>query len=228
MVAPDQIYQARIDQINSLLQQQTALQANGKPAGAAAVGASIATARAELATFAPRLAQYQILTAGRDAATAGLTQAQQNLLSARSQSDAADPSTVAFISGEHPVSEAPTLLTTVLPITGAGVFVAVVLIAIMELGAAARASRRSGTGDDDAVPSPADDGDAPSGKHVQPSAADPDGGSTVPRVERSAAGKDEGGRLDREDVEPDMALAPQDGATSPSGSANGTLTVTRD
>jgi hypothetical protein len=227
MVAPDQIYQARIDQINSLLQQQTTLRSNGNPVGAAAVGATIASTRAELVKFAPRLAQYQILVAGRDAATAGLTQAQQNLLSARSQSDAADPAKVAFISGEHLVSEAPTLLTTVLPITGAGVFVAVVLIAIMELGAASRSARRSGAPDDTAQPS-ADVDEGRSGKHLQPSTEHRAGHSPVPLVEHGAATDPEGGRLGP-DVEAGTALAPQDEAASPPGSStNRTLTATRE
>jgi uncharacterized protein involved in exopolysaccharide biosynthesis len=231
MVAPEQIYQARIDQINSLLQQQTALQANGKSAGAAAVGASIATARGELAKFAPKLAEYQILAATRDAATAGLTQAQQNLVTARSQSEAADPAKVAFISGEHPVGEGPSLLSTVLPITGAGVFVAVVLVAILELAAASRRSRAAA--DESAAPSSetddtndtddTDDTDDTkpgrqvlSGEHVN-------GHSAVPLVEHSTV---VGAQAPRQVADRDLVRSDADGADPTA--ANGTLTAARE
>jgi capsular polysaccharide biosynthesis protein len=151
MVDPKQVYQARIDQINSLLQQQSTLRANGSTTAAAAVGASIASLRATLTSFSAKLAEYTTLTAARDAAAASLTQSQQSLLSARTQLSAADPATVSFTGKVHRVSEAPILLSKVLPVVGAGVFLAVVLVAMLELLARSRAARtnRSTTGVND-------------------------------------------------------------------------------
>jgi hypothetical protein len=141
MVDPQQIYQARVDQVNSLLQQQSTLRANGNTISAAAVGASIASLRSSLTAFAPKLAEYQALTATRDAATASLTQSEQALLAASTQLNAADPAKVAFLGNVHKVSEGAAVLTKVLPVAGAGVFLAVALVAILELLAGARAAR---------------------------------------------------------------------------------------
>jgi hypothetical protein len=141
MVDPQQIYQVRVDQLNSLLQQQSTLRSNGNTISAAAVGASIASLRSSLATFAPKLAEYQALTATRDAATASLTQSEQALLAARTQLNAADPAKVAFLGNVHKVSEDSALLTKVLPVAGAGVFLAVALVVILELLSGARAAR---------------------------------------------------------------------------------------
>lgn len=141
VVDPVQMYQARVDQVNSLLQQQATLKANGNTTAAAAIGASIASLRSTLTAFAPQLGEYQALTAARDAATASLTQSRQALLNARTQLNAADPAQVAFQGNLHRVNEGSALLTKVLPVTGAGVFVAVALVAILELLAGARAAR---------------------------------------------------------------------------------------
>jgi capsular polysaccharide biosynthesis protein len=143
MVDPQQVYQARIDQINSLLQQQSTLRANGSTTAAAAVGASITSLRSTLSAFSTRLAEYTTLTAARDAATASLTSSQQGLLAARTQLSAADPSQVSFTGKVHEVSETPALLTKVLPVVGAGIFLAVVLVAMLELLARSRAVRSS-------------------------------------------------------------------------------------
>lgn len=141
IVDPVQMYQARVDQVNSLLQQQATLRANGNTAAAAAIGASIASLRSTLTAFAPLLGQYQALTAARDAATVSLTQSRQALLNARTQLNAADPAKVAFQGNVYKVNEGSALLTKVLPVTGAAVFLAVALVAILELLAGARAGR---------------------------------------------------------------------------------------
>jgi hypothetical protein len=141
VVDPPQIYQAMVDHLNTLQSQQSSLQANGKPSGSAALSAQIATTRASMTKFAPLLASYDVLAARRDAASASLTSAQQNLLTARSQLNASDPTKVAFISGEHTVNDGSQVLTKVLPVTGAAIFAAVALIAMLELLASGRLAR---------------------------------------------------------------------------------------
>jgi hypothetical protein len=145
LVDPDQIYQSRIDQIQSLQSQQASLQANGKPTGSAAISAEISSLKAGLVKFAPLLSEYHGLTAASDAAQASLTNAQGNLATARTQLGAADPSKVAFISGEHAVNDGSVLLVKVVPVTGAAIFAAVALITILELLARSRSTGETRT-----------------------------------------------------------------------------------
>ncbi|MGV8908973.1 MAG: hypothetical protein ACOH1Y_08305 [Propionicimonas sp.] len=133
LVDPDRLYQSKIDQINSMASQQLTLAANGNSVGAAATAAALATARASLASFGPLLAQYHVLTARQDAARAALTQALQNHQQAKAQLGAADPSAVTFIGTVQPSDNKTTLLTTVLPVTGASLFAAIAVVAILEL-----------------------------------------------------------------------------------------------
>jgi uncharacterized protein involved in exopolysaccharide biosynthesis len=145
LVDPDQIYSSRIQQIQSLQAQQASLQANGKPTGSAEISAEIASLKAGLVKFAPLLAEYDGLTAARDAATTALNNAADSLSSARSQLGAADPSKVAYISGEHPVNDGSELLTKVVPVTGAAIFAAVALVTILELLARSRGTSETRT-----------------------------------------------------------------------------------
>jgi capsular polysaccharide biosynthesis protein len=144
VINPPQAYQAAVDRLSSLQQQQALQIANGKPSGSAALASQIASVETTISKFGPLLADFDVLAAARDAATASLTSAQQNLLGARAQLLAADPAKVAYIGGEHEVGEGSAILSKVLPITGAAVFAAVALIVILELlsGARTASSRR--------------------------------------------------------------------------------------
>lgn len=142
VVDPDAAYQAQLNRINGLLQQQATLQANGNAAAAAALSGAIATARAGLTRYGPLLASYHTLTAEQTSAETALTNAQQSLQQVRSQLGAADPSQVVFTGGTHAVSRRSSLLTEVIPAIGAGVFLAVFLVAIIELVAQARRQHR--------------------------------------------------------------------------------------
>jgi capsular polysaccharide biosynthesis protein len=143
VVDPPQIFQSMVDHLNTLRSQQSALQANGKPSGSAALSAQIASTQASMTKFAPLLAEYDVLASARDSASASINTAQNNLVTARSQLNAADPSKVAFISGEHTVNDGSAIATKVLPVTGAAIFAAVALIAILELLASGRVAARS-------------------------------------------------------------------------------------
>lgn len=138
LINPPQAYQAALDRLGSLQQQQALQIANGKPSGSAALASQIAAVESQITRFGPLLADFDVLAATRDSATAGLTSAQQNLLTARAQLDAANPAKVAYVSGDHEVSQGSVILTKVLPITGAALFAAVALIAILELLSGAR------------------------------------------------------------------------------------------
>jgi uncharacterized protein involved in exopolysaccharide biosynthesis len=142
MVDPDRVYSSTVDQINSLTQQQASLRANGNLAGAAALDASIATARSGMSKFGPLLAEYHTLTASRDSLVATLTATQQRLQSALGQQGAADPAVTTFTSGDRAVNPDAGLLTKVLPVTGAAVFAAVALVVILEMLSRSRALAR--------------------------------------------------------------------------------------
>lgn len=142
MADPQRSYQSQLYMVNSLLQQQATQRAAGKPLAVAALSGSLADAKAGLTKYESLLADYSNLTASRDSAVVVLGQAKQSLQQAQSQLSAADPHQVAFIGGSHVVNKESTLLATALPVAGAGVFVAVFLIAILELLSKARRARR--------------------------------------------------------------------------------------
>jgi capsular polysaccharide biosynthesis protein len=141
MVDPSLVYQTTLQRLNSLTQQWAQLSANGSTTGAAAISGAIAQVKAELPKFGPLLAQYQPLASTRDAAAAAVTASQQNLSGARAQAEAADPTKVAYVSATNPVDRTSELLTLVLPVTGAAIFVAIALVAMLELLSRARANR---------------------------------------------------------------------------------------
>ena len=140
MVDPARVYQATLDRLNSLTQQWAVQSANGSAVGAAALNGAIASVKAELPKFGPLLAEYQQLTADRDAAGAAVTSSQEALSQARGQLAAADPGKVAYVSSTIEVDQTGSLLGLVLPVTGAAIFVAIALVAMLELISRSRPS----------------------------------------------------------------------------------------
>ncbi|HEX8973395.1 hypothetical protein [Oryzihumus sp.] len=141
MVDPTQVYQSTLQRLNSLTQQWATQSANGSATGAAALSGAIASVKAQLPAFGPYLAQYQQLTSSRDAAATALSGSQQALAQAKAQLAAADPSRVASISTTVPVSRTSSLVSLVLPVTGAAIFLAIALVAMLELISRARPAR---------------------------------------------------------------------------------------
>jgi uncharacterized protein involved in exopolysaccharide biosynthesis len=189
VVDPPQIFQSMVDHLNTLKSQQSALQANGKPSGSAALSAQIASTQAGMTKFAPLLAEYDVLAAARDSASASINTAQNNLVTARSQLNAADPSKVAFISGEHTVNDGSAIATKVLPVTGAAIFAAVALIAILELLASGRVARseeqqreEAAEADRARAAAPADETDTESGAETDSETDNEDDVESAPAV----------------------------------------------
>lgn len=147
MVAPSLVYQSQLDLVNSLKQRQITMEASGDQVGAAVVATKLSDAQAKLASFGPLLSDYDSLTAARDAATAALAQAQLSVQQAQAQQAAADPTKVAYISGAHPVDRGSMFLTKVAPVTAAGIFIAVFLVAVLELLARPREEQRTSGGE---------------------------------------------------------------------------------
>jgi capsular polysaccharide biosynthesis protein len=135
---PLRAYQAQLAQVGALQQQQATLRATGNAIGAAALDAPITAAQKVLDGYGPILAAYNDLAAVQQAATNDLTQAQADYRHAVSLQAAAANSDVTYIGDVAPVDRSASLLTTVLPVFGAGIFVAVFLVMILEMLARAR------------------------------------------------------------------------------------------
>lgn len=166
---PDKVYQATLSELANLRQQQLDMQAVGNTRGANAAAEAIAAGQRKLDLIGPKLPDYQALIAQRDAATAALSQARQLLSAARAQIEAADPDQVIDVGEVRAVSRARTLLRTAAPVGGAGLLLAVLLVALLEMLARPRAAGPS-------TASPAG-GAEPAGSSI--GGAESDGGSAV-------------------------------------------------
>lgn len=136
---PDKVYQATLNELANLKQQRLSMEAVGNGRGAAAAASAIATGQRRLDEIGPKLPDYQALLAQRDAATSALSQARQELQGARAQSRAADPAEVTSVGEVVAVSRLNQLVRTAVPVAGAGLIVAVLVV----LGLEALARRRA-------------------------------------------------------------------------------------
>lgn len=143
MADPQKAYEAQLSRVNSLTQQQVSLKASGNSVGAAAMSSPIATAKADLAKFAPILTEYSTLTTARDAAVQGLVAANAKLSAASVQLANADPSKILFIGGAHAVDRMQQVLETTASVGAAAFFLALVLVLILEVVARGRLGRES-------------------------------------------------------------------------------------
>lgn len=135
---PERSYEAQLNQVNALVQQEANLRANGNTLGAAALAGTITKAREQLATYTPLLAEYGNLVIDRDSAAAGLNDAQSSLEQSRAQVTAADPGTIVFVPPTTEDDKVGPLVRTVLPVGAAALFLAVLLAAALETLARAR------------------------------------------------------------------------------------------
>ncbi|MEU8022222.1 MULTISPECIES: Wzz/FepE/Etk N-terminal domain-containing protein [Micromonospora] len=144
---PDKLYQSTLQEIASLRQQQLQMQAVGNTRGANAAAESISAGQKRLDGLGPKLPDYQALIAQRDSATSALASARQRLQQARAQSQAADPEKVTSVGEVQPVSRVKALVGLVLPVLGAGLLLAVLLVAVLEwLSRSRRAGQPSAVG----------------------------------------------------------------------------------
>ncbi len=138
---PPSAYQATLNQVYALQQQQATLRANGNAAGAAGLQPLLAAAQARLADFGPILGGYNDVAATQNAAEGDLTTAQTQYRQAQSQLESANASDVTYISEVLPTSRTATLLTLVIPVFGAGILLAFVLVISLEMLRGAKRAR---------------------------------------------------------------------------------------
>ncbi|CCH78159.1 exported hypothetical protein [Nostocoides japonicum T1-X7] len=161
VVDPEQVYQAKLDRLNSLLQQQSAMKAAGNSTGASALSGTIASVNGELKKYGALIAAYNDLTATRDSAQAALVGAQQNASQAQTQLAAADADGVVSINREKPVDRGSQIVTVVVPVVGAGLFLAVGLILVLELAGTRQTRTRRVVAPADSVVRPGPDESTP-------------------------------------------------------------------
>lgn len=132
-VLPDEQFRTILGQIASLQNSQATQTAAGNTAAAASLGAQIATLQARLAQLSPRVTEFQNLTDRKTTALTQLNNVQQVVESARAQAAAANPAEVVSVNKAKPVSRAASLLKAVLPAVGAGLFLAVFIVFLLEV-----------------------------------------------------------------------------------------------
>jgi len=133
MADPPRAYQAQLGQVASLQQQQATLRATGNAIGAAAMDAPIAAAKKELAAFLPILAEYNDLNSRQVAASSDLAQSQAEWRHALALKAAATSDNTVYLGPTTPADKQATLVATLPVIIGVGLFLAVLLILLIEV-----------------------------------------------------------------------------------------------
>lgn len=163
---PTATYQALVSQISNLEQQQATLRANGNAVSAAALDAPLKSARAQAATYGPILAEFDTVQAKQRAAGDALASAQEEYRLATGALTATSADRVVFISGVSSAAAANDAWALVVPVLGAGIFAALVLVFVLELLSRSRVQGRrdpGGEGEDAQVDGP-DADRAPAGE----------------------------------------------------------------
>ena len=143
MADPPRAYQAQLGQVASLQQEQASLRANGNAIGAAAMDAPIAAAKKELAAFLPILAEYNDLNSRQVAASSDLAQSQAEWRHALALKAAATSDNTVYLGPTTPADKQATLVATLPVIIGVGLFLAVLLILLIEVTTRLRARHKA-------------------------------------------------------------------------------------
>lgn len=158
---PPRAYQTQLSQVATLQQQQASMRAGGNAIGAAAMDAPIAAAKKELAAFLPILAEYNDLNSRQVAASSDLAQAQAEWRHALALKAAATSDSTVYLGPTIPVDKKAALVATLPVIIGVGLFLAVLLVLLVEVTTRLRgrkgASALSEADEDDEDPVMEDD-----------------------------------------------------------------------
>jgi Chain length determinant protein len=130
---PDKLYQATLSEQSTMRQQQLQMAAVGNTRGASAAAEVVEESQKRLDELGPKLPGYEALLAQRDAATGALAEARRGLQAAKAQLGAADPDQVTSVGAITSPSKLRALATTVPPVAGAGLLIAVLLVVLLEI-----------------------------------------------------------------------------------------------
>jgi len=135
-------YDALLGHVASLRQQQATLRATGNAIAAAALDAPIADAQKNLDAYVPVMGQYSDLAAKQAAATSDLSTAQEEYRHAQTLQASSIADGVVFVGPTTAVEKTTRFVQFVLPVLGASIFLAVVLVLVLEMLSRVRAANR--------------------------------------------------------------------------------------
>lgn len=133
LVLPDKAYEIKVQQLANLQQQQAQSQAEGQLTAAATLAATAQAKQAELKALGPQVVAYQSLLDRKHQATDQLDLMQQGLDQAHAQYSAADPAAVVTLGDTQQSPLLAVLARKGLPAAGAGLFLAVGIVLLLEL-----------------------------------------------------------------------------------------------
>ena len=132
-VLPDEAYRIAAQQVADLQKEQASARAGGETTKAASLQSSIDAKKAEVAKLAPQVATYQGLVERRTQALSRLNLLEQGMEQAQAQYSAADPEAIVVVGQVQRASRLPTLVRQAAPAAGAGLFLAVGIVLLLEL-----------------------------------------------------------------------------------------------
>jgi capsular polysaccharide biosynthesis protein len=133
LVLPERSYDIKAQELSSLQQRELEARTAGNLIAADQIAERIAATEAELRKLAPQVATYQSLIERRTQAQGRLSLVQQNLEAATAQYKAADPAEAVTLNQVKPVSRLAELVRKAVPAAGAGLFLAVGLVVLLEV-----------------------------------------------------------------------------------------------
>ena len=133
LVLPERSYELKASELSTLQQRQLDAQTSGDTSAATAIGEAITARQAELSKLAPQVATYRSLVDRQTQASNRLNLVQQSVEAAVAQYKAADPAQVITMNKAKPVSRLAALLRKAVPAAGAGLFLAVGLVVLLEV-----------------------------------------------------------------------------------------------
>jgi capsular polysaccharide biosynthesis protein len=132
-VLPDEAYRIAAQQVSDLQREQASARAGGETTKAASLQSTIDARKAEVAKLAPQVATYQGLVERRTQALSRLNVLEEGMERAQAQYSAADPEAIVVVGQVQRASRLPALVRKAVPAAGAGLFLAVGIVLLLEL-----------------------------------------------------------------------------------------------
>ena len=132
-VLPDEAYRIAAQQVADLQREQASARAGGETTKAASLQSTIDARKAEVAKLAPQVATYQGLVERRTQAFNRLNVLEEGMERAQAQYSAADPEAIVVVGQVQQASRLPALVRKAAPAAGAGLFLAVGIVLLLEL-----------------------------------------------------------------------------------------------
>jgi capsular polysaccharide biosynthesis protein len=132
-VLPDEAYRIAAQQVADLQREQASARAGGETTKAASLQSAINARKAEVAKLAPQVATYQGLVDRRTQALSRVNVLEEGTERAQAQYSAADPEAIVVVGPVQRVSRLPALVRRAAAAVGAGLFLAVGIVLLLQL-----------------------------------------------------------------------------------------------